>query len=80
MTEPTSTVLSWTPKCLIAHSCRGVGVRSMTVDPTTSTGDDAGAVSAATRCPAATPTSTARTPNPEYSCKCTKTRSSGGGF
>ena len=32
-----------------AHSFMGVGVRSMTVDPTASTGEDAGFIAAATR-------------------------------
>ena len=52
-TDPTSTALSALPNCRIAHSFSGVGVRSMTVEPTASTGEAAGTVSAATRWPAA---------------------------
>ena len=51
------------PNCAIAHSLIGVGVRSMTVEPTASTGEEAGSSSAATRWPAATPTRVASTPN-----------------
>ena len=50
-TDPMRIGLSLVPNCLIAHSLTGVGVRSMTVEPTASTGDEAGSVSAATRWP-----------------------------
>ena len=67
VTEPTSTSLSAVPNCRIANSLSGVGVRSMTVEPTASTGEAAGTVRAATRCPAARPTSVARTPYAAWS-------------
>ena len=79
-TDPTRTVLSLVPKWAMAHSLSGVGVRSMTVEPTASTGEAAGSVSAATRCPAATPTMVASTPNPAWSSRVVMTvvRSGGG--
>ena len=49
MTEPIRTRLSLLPNCRIAHSFSGVGVRSMTCEPTASTGEDAGSSSEATR-------------------------------
>ncbi len=61
-TDPIRIVLSLVPNCAIAHSFMGVGVRSMTWDPTASTGEAAGFVNAATRWPRATPTTVARTP------------------
>ena len=42
MTDPIRIGLSWSPNCRIAHSFIGVGVRSMTCDPTARTGDEAG--------------------------------------
>ena len=63
MTEPIRIGLSLLPKLRIAHSFIGVGVRSMTWEPTASTGEDAGLSSEATRWPAAIPTRVARTPN-----------------
>ena len=63
ITEPMRTRLSLLPKRAIAHSFIGVGVRSMTWEPTASTGDDAVFSSEATKWPAATPTRVARTPN-----------------
>ena len=62
VTEPTRTSLSALPNSRMAHSLSGVGVRSMTVEPTASTGDAAGTVSAATRWAAARPTTVASTP------------------
>jgi hypothetical protein len=50
------------PSCRTASSLIGVGVRSITVDPTASTGDAAGTVSAAARWPAARAKTVARTP------------------
>ncbi len=61
-TEPCRISLSLVPKVAIAHSLTGVGVRSMTVDPMASTGDDAGARKPATRWPAAIPATAARIP------------------
>ena len=49
MTEPIRIGLSALPKVAIAQVLTGVGVRSMTVEPTTSTGEAAGTVRAATR-------------------------------
>ena len=63
MTEPTRIVLSLSPNWRIAHSFMGVGVRSMTWDPTARTGEDAGFSREATKCPMPTPTSVARIPN-----------------
>ena len=54
--------LSAVPNWRIAHSFIGVGVRSMTVEPTARTGEAAGTVRAATRCAAASPTTVASTP------------------
>ena len=51
------------PNCRIAHSLSGVGVRSITCEPTASTGDEAGSSSDATRWPVAIPVRVARTPN-----------------
>ncbi len=48
-TLPMRIGLSAVPNCAIAHSLTGVGVRSMTVDPTASTGEAAGLSNAATR-------------------------------
>ena len=48
-TLPTRIGLSAVPKLATAHSFTGVGVRSMTVDPTASTGEAAGLSSDATR-------------------------------
>ena len=61
-TEPTRMILSASPKVRIAHSFIGVGVRSMTPDPTASTGEDAGSVREAARCASPIPTRVARTP------------------
>ncbi len=65
-TEPTRIGLSLVPKVAIAHSLTGVGVRSMTADPTASTGDEAGSSSEATKWPVAVPTSAASSPNRAY--------------
>ena len=61
-TDPMRIGLSLVPNRATAHSLTGVGVRSMTVEPTASTGEDAGSVRAATRWAAATPSSVASTP------------------
>ena len=49
ITLPIRIGLSFVPNSRTAHSFMGVGVRSMTVDPTASTGEDAGFSAAATR-------------------------------
>ena len=61
-TLPMRIGLSADPNCATAHSLTGVGVRSMTVEPTASTGDAAGFSQAATRCPVAMPIRVASTP------------------
>ncbi len=48
-TEASRTSLSEVPNWAIAHSLTGVGVRSMTVEPTARTGETAGLTKAATR-------------------------------
>ncbi len=48
-TEPTRIGLSAVPKVATAHSLTGVGVASMTVDPTARTGEDSGDTRPATR-------------------------------
>ena len=68
-TEPIRIGLSAVPKVRIAHSLTGVGVRSMTVEPTASTGEAAGTVRAATRWAAAIPTRVARTPYRAWSSR-----------
>ncbi len=68
-TEPIRIGLSAVPKVRIAHSLTGVGVRSMTVDPTASTGEAAGTVRAATRWAAAIPTRVARMPYRAWSSR-----------
>ena len=70
VTEPTRIALSAEPNSRIAHSFSGVGVRSMTVDPTASTGEAAGTVRAATRCAAASPTTVASTPYAAWRARC----------
>ena len=62
ITDPIRIGLSLLPNSRIAHSFIGVGVRSMTVEPTASTGEESGLSTAAIRCPAATPTRVASTP------------------
>ncbi len=62
ITDPTRMILSAAPKVRIAHSLAAVGVWSITAEPTARTGEDAGAVKAATRWPAAIPTRVATTP------------------
>ena len=49
ITLPMRIGLSLVPNSRTAHSFMGVGVRSMTVDPTASTGEEAGFSAAATR-------------------------------
>ena len=61
-TLPMRTGLSLVPSSRTAHTFRGVGVRLMTAVPTASTGEEAGTVSAATRCPTAVPARAARMP------------------
>ena len=65
-TDPIRINLSLVPKFRTAHSLSGVGVRSMTVEPTASTGEETGSRRAATRCAAAIPVTVARTPNRAY--------------
>ena len=48
-TDPMRMGLSAVPNCATAHSLTGVGVASMTVDPTASTGEASGETSPATR-------------------------------
>jgi len=66
VTLPSRTTLSSAPKVRIAHSLTGVGVESMIVEPTASTGDDCGATIAATRCPTPTPAAAASIPIAAY--------------
>ncbi len=54
-TDPMRIGLSAVPNCATAHSLTGVGVRSMTVEPTASTGEDSGETKPATRCPRPAP-------------------------
>ncbi len=49
VTEPMRIGLSAVPNWATAHSLTGVGVRSMTVDPTASTGEASGETKPATR-------------------------------
>ena len=58
--------MSAVPNCRTAHSLTGVGVASITVLPTASTGEAAGLVSAATRWARAIPKAAARIPAPAY--------------
>ena len=58
--------MSLVPKLLIAHSFTGVGVRSMMLELTASTGDESGSSRDATRCPAAMPNRVAMTPKAAY--------------
>jgi hypothetical protein len=51
------------PNHLITAIFTGAGARSMSVEPTTSTGEDAGAISVAAKWPTARPTSAATAPN-----------------
>src|SRR6476661_62471 len=60
------TALSAVPKLRTAHSFTGVGVASMTVDPTARTGEDAGSTKAATRWPTAIPVRAAMRPHTAY--------------
>ena len=54
-TDPMRIGLSAVPNCATAHSLTGVGVRSMTVEPTASTGEASGETNPATRCPSPAP-------------------------
>ena len=69
-TDPTRIGLSAVPNRATAHSLTGVGVRSMTVEPMASTGEEAGLTNAATRWPAAIPTSALRIPKKAYCSRC----------
>ena len=62
VTLPSRIGLSRVPNCATAYSLTGVGVASMTADPTARTGEDAGSRRPATRCPTAIPATAARTP------------------
>ena len=66
ITLPMRIGLSLVPNSRTAHSFMGVGVRSMTVDPTASTGEEAGFIAAATRWPADMPARVASTPAAAY--------------
>ena len=63
-TDPSRIGLSMVPKFLIAHSFTGVGVRSMMLELTASTGEESGCNREATRWPAAMPSRVAMTPKP----------------
>ena len=63
---PTRIGLSALPKVATAHSLTGVGVASITADPTASTGEEAGLTRAATRWPTAMPATAARAPEAAY--------------
>ena len=65
-TEPMRMGLSAVPKVATAHSLTGVGVRSMTVEPTASTGEASGETNPATRWPTPAPAAAARTAPPAY--------------
>ena len=65
LTLPTRIGLSALPKVATAHSLTGVGVASITADPTASTGEEAGLTRAATRWPTAMP-ATAASPEAAY--------------
>ena len=65
-TDPRRIGLSVFPNVDTAHSLTGVGVASMTAEPTAMTGEASGFTRAAARCPAAMPATAARAPAAAY--------------
>jgi hypothetical protein len=64
---PSSSGLSAVPKVRTAHSLTGVGAASIAIDPTASSGEAAGTVSAATTCATPIPAAALTTPKPALS-------------